>query len=90
MPGSQLINDPDLGKIWTIPCDIEINISFNFGGKNFPVHPLDTSLDFNATDSNGDHVCYGAVSLFSLREILPILINPLPSEVSTHLDGYKP
>ncbi|THG98835.1 hypothetical protein EW026_g3423 [Hermanssonia centrifuga] len=60
VPGSQLINDPDLGKIWTIPCDIEINISFNFGGKNFPVHPLDTSLDFNATDSNGDHVCYGA------------------------------
>ncbi|PSR78177.1 hypothetical protein PHLCEN_2v7509 [Hermanssonia centrifuga] len=60
VPGSQLINDPDLGKIWTIPCDIEINISFNFGGKSFPVHPLDTSLDFNATDSNGDHFCYGA------------------------------
>ncbi|THG98836.1 hypothetical protein EW026_g3422 [Hermanssonia centrifuga] len=60
VPGSQLIDDPDLGKIWTIPCDIEINISFNFGGKSFPVHPLDTSLDFNATDSNGDHFCYGA------------------------------
>lgn len=62
VPGADLVSDPSLGKVWTIPCDVEINISFNFGSKNFPIHPLDTSLDFNATDDNGNRVCIGAVS----------------------------
>lgn len=62
VPGAQLVKNSDLGEIWTMPCNVEINISFNFGSKNFPIHPLDTSLDLNATDDNGNHVCVGAVS----------------------------
>jgi len=43
-----------------VPCGQLLNISFNFGGVNYPIHPLDTvSDDFNATDSNGNHICLG-------------------------------
>ncbi|KAK7028845.1 hypothetical protein VNI00_014858 [Paramarasmius palmivorus] len=56
---------------WTVPCGQMLNISFNFGGKNYPIHPLDTVDDnFNVQDANGNRVCIGAfqpiTSAFSL------------------------
>jgi len=51
-------------QLWLVPCDQMLNISFNFGGVNFPIHPLDTvSSDFDMTDSNGNTVCVGTVSV---------------------------
>ncbi|TDL30218.1 acid protease [Rickenella mellea] len=57
--------------IWTIPCDALINLSLNFGGQNYPIHPLDvSSSDFALTDANGKTVCAGTfqpiTSAFSL------------------------
>ncbi|THG98833.1 hypothetical protein EW026_g3421 [Hermanssonia centrifuga] len=49
----------------------EINISFNLGGKNFPVHPLDTSLDLNETDNLGNRICFGA-----FQPIIPTATSP--------------
>jgi hypothetical protein len=47
-------------QLWLVPCDQMLNISFNFGGVNFPIHPLDTiSSDFDMTDSNGNTICVG-------------------------------
>jgi hypothetical protein len=47
-------------QLWLVPCDQMLNISFNFGGVNFPIHPLDTvSADFNFTDSSGKTMCVG-------------------------------
>ena len=72
MPGVDLVkNSPLGGDVYTIPCDVEINISFKFGGKTFPIHPLDTSSsDFHLTDSSGNTVCVGTfqpiTSAFSL------------------------
>jgi hypothetical protein len=49
-------------ELWLVPCDQMLNISFNFGGVNFPIHPLDTvSADFNMTDSSGNPICVGTV-----------------------------
>ncbi|KAK0202037.1 aspartic peptidase A1 [Desarmillaria ectypa] len=46
---------------WTVPCGQMLNISFNFGGQNYPVHPLDTVDDnFNIKNDNGTRVCIGA------------------------------
>ncbi|KAJ8080231.1 hypothetical protein PM082_017061 [Marasmius tenuissimus] len=46
---------------WTVPCGQMLNISFNFGGKNYPVHPLDTVDDnFNYRDEKGNRMCIGA------------------------------
>lgn len=51
-------------KSWRLPCDAEINVTLSFGGVHFPVHPLDTVLDRNLSDST----CLGSVrlSLFPL------------------------
>jgi hypothetical protein len=37
-------------------------VSFNFGGQNYPIHPLDLVDDnLGLTDSTGQRVCLGAV-----------------------------
>ncbi|KAH8109296.1 acid protease [Phellopilus nigrolimitatus] len=58
-------------QVWTIPCTQMLNISFKFGGVEYPIHPLDTSSsDFGLTDSSGNAVCVGTfqpiTSAFSL------------------------
>jgi hypothetical protein len=46
-----------------IPCGQELNLTFNFGGNSYPVHPLDTVDDnFHQVDSTGKEICLGAVS----------------------------
>jgi hypothetical protein len=44
IPGAQLANRTDYGQIWQLPCDKEVNVTFIFGGKHIPIHPLDTNL----------------------------------------------
>lgn len=56
---------------WAIPCGQYLNVSFNFGGNNYPIHPLDLVDDnFAQVDSTGKKVCIGAfqpiTSAFSL------------------------
>ena len=58
-------------EVWTIPCDQYLNMSFKFGGVDYPIHPLDiSSSDFNLVNSVGDTVCLGTfqpiTSAFSL------------------------
>lgn len=49
-------------EYWTVPCGQYLNISFGFGGRQYPIHPLDTVDDnFGKVDSNGNHICIGAV-----------------------------
>ncbi|PFH53414.1 hypothetical protein AMATHDRAFT_73587 [Amanita thiersii Skay4041] len=58
-------------EYWTVPCGQYLNITINFGGKVYPIHPLDTVDDnFHITDANGNRVCIGTfqpiTSAFSL------------------------
>lgn len=58
-------------EAWLIPCGQLINVTFNFGGVSYPIHPLDvSSSDFGATFSNGNPACLGTfqpvTSAFSL------------------------
>lgn len=49
-------------EYWTVPCGQYLNISFGFGGRQYPIHPLDTVDDnFGKVDANGNHICIGAV-----------------------------
>ncbi|KAH9948909.1 acid protease [Amylocystis lapponica] len=60
VPGSKLVDIAQFdGPIWQFPCKYEINVTFKFAGSNYPVHPLDTSMDLNGTDSDGNSLCYG-------------------------------
>ena len=54
-------------------------MSFNFGGQNYPIHPLDLVDDnLGLTDSTGQRVCLGAVC-FPIPHISVILTSfPLP------------
>ncbi|KAL6308357.1 acid protease [Sparassis latifolia] len=60
VPNSKLVNEPQYGTIWQMPCDYEVNVTFKFGGLGYPVNPVDTVMDLNATDSSGNKICYGA------------------------------
>ena len=60
----------DVG-VWTVPCGQLLNLSFMFGGVEYPIHPLDlVSSDFNMIDATGNPVCVGTfqpiTSAFSL------------------------
>lgn len=51
-------------QIWTVPCGQYLNISVNFGGIAYPVHPLDTADDnFDYSYPNGTTACIGAVRI---------------------------
>lgn len=69
-----------------------LNISFNFGGVNIPIHPLDAvSDDFSMTDSNGQPICIGTfqpiTSAFSLLGSYDIICES-PSSVAGWLGIY--
>ncbi|KAF8555757.1 acid protease [Imleria badia] len=58
-------------QAWLVPCGQLINVTFNFGGISYPVHPLDvSSSDFSVSFSNGNPACLGTFqpisSAFSL------------------------
>ncbi|KAF9483493.1 aspartic peptidase A1 [Pholiota conissans] len=58
-------------EYWLVPCGQYLNVSFNLGGKNYPIHPLDlVDNNFGIVDSSGKQVCIGAfqpiTSAFSL------------------------
>ncbi|KIM43281.1 hypothetical protein M413DRAFT_18357 [Hebeloma cylindrosporum] len=44
--GSEFRQVPGIGGAWVLPCEQEVNITFKFGGKMYPIHPLDMSMYF--------------------------------------------
>ncbi|KAM5530345.1 hypothetical protein V8D89_015986, partial [Ganoderma adspersum] len=46
IPGA--LYDPNAGA-WLVPCVASANVTFIFGGQQFPVHPLDLTFPFAAT-----------------------------------------
>ncbi|KAI0081265.1 acid protease [Panus rudis PR-1116 ss-1] len=62
VPGAKLqnITRGNVGEIYVLPCDVELNVTFKFGGVSFPIHPLDTSFDdLHITDNLGNTMCLG-------------------------------
>jgi hypothetical protein len=70
-PGADLVNITGLGSVWLLPCTAEVNISFTFANKIYPVHPLDATLEPSALSLNdmqtptGEAGCIGAFQPFS-------------------------
>ncbi|KAF9464126.1 aspartic peptidase domain-containing protein [Collybia nuda] len=63
--GAELVNIATIGQVWILPCSQEVNITFRFGGKNLPIHPLDATLVpetigvTNIVNSRGQVSCIG-------------------------------
>ncbi|PAV20460.1 NADP+-dependent D-mannitol dehydrogenase [Pyrrhoderma noxium] len=53
VPGAQLYAS---SGIYVIPCDTKINVSFVFGGIEYPVHPIDTVTA--TSDGLGGVICF--------------------------------
>lgn len=88
VPSAQLVTVQELdGPVWQIPCDVEVNVTFIFGGVRFPMNPLDTNAVLDGTDNDGNHMCYGAVSRFPACRVfvfsVPVL-RPLTDRYSVH------
>ncbi|KAI0315897.1 aspartic peptidase domain-containing protein [Amylostereum chailletii] len=49
--------DSDAGY-WSLPCDVEANITFKLGGQAYPIHPLDSNYVDHT--ENGKDFCAGA------------------------------
>lgn len=60
VPGAKFENVSGFGETYTIPCNVELNVTFKFHNVSYPIHPLDTSLDIGRTDALGNAVCLGA------------------------------
>ncbi|KAJ3817766.1 aspartic peptidase domain-containing protein [Lentinula raphanica] len=63
--GAEYTNVTDVGAVWIVPCDLEVNLTFKIGGVRYPIHPLDATLNpaiLNITDvknSAGEDSCIG-------------------------------
>ena len=72
-------------QAWLVPCGQLINLTFNFGGLSYPVHPLDvSSSDFSVAFANGNPACLGTVS-----DLKDILFTPNLSSVPTYQLGFQ-
>ncbi|KAL5537140.1 hypothetical protein ACEPAF_963 [Sanghuangporus sanghuang] len=63
IPGSSL---DEVSGLYIVPCDAKVNVSFIFGGVEYPVHPIDTIQATLGTD--------GSIACFS--GFLPTDVDP--------------
>lgn len=69
--GSEFRQVPGIGGAWVLPCEQEVNITFKFGGKMYPIHPLDMSIDPSTVKlsglktADGQNACIGAFQPFT-------------------------
>ncbi|KAK0441623.1 aspartic peptidase domain-containing protein [Armillaria borealis] len=67
--GAEYRNVTDVGNVWIVPCDEEVNITFKFSGNSYHIHPLDATMDpslvdlpdlHNLVNSEGQSSCIGS------------------------------
>ncbi|TRM63783.1 aspartic peptidase domain-containing protein [Schizophyllum amplum] len=64
-PGAEYANVTGVGATWIVPCSAEVNLTIKLSGKEYPVHPMDTTLDpatlglTGVKNSDGDDCCIG-------------------------------
>ncbi|KAK0187820.1 aspartic peptidase domain-containing protein [Armillaria mellea] len=50
--GAEYRNLTDIGEVWIVPCDEEVNVTFKFSGNSYHVHPLDAIIDPSVSNSS--------------------------------------
>ncbi|KAF9483492.1 acid protease [Pholiota conissans] len=60
-----------IGAVYVLPCEQEVNVTFLFSGKSYPMHPLDMTLDPSSIQlpalrtSQGQKACIGTFQPFT-------------------------
>lgn len=76
IPGNQFNLAQDSPGYYTFPCDYEVNITFIFGGVEFPIHPLDIGIPSSVlgdTTSSDANTCIGTVSSRFQSKLIRVL-----------------
>ncbi|PPR00466.1 hypothetical protein CVT24_004527 [Panaeolus cyanescens] len=69
--GSEYRQIAGVGGAWTLPCVQEVNVTFKFAGRTYPLHPLDMSIDPESiglpsiTSPDGEKACIGTFQPFT-------------------------
>ncbi|KAJ3553824.1 hypothetical protein NP233_g12559 [Leucocoprinus birnbaumii] len=72
--GAEFTQVNNVGNVWIVPCELEVNVTFIFGGREYPMHPLDMTLDpsiFNLNgvfNSQGTSCCIGSFQPFTFNK----------------------
>ncbi|KAE9408889.1 acid protease [Gymnopus androsaceus JB14] len=72
--GAEFVNVSDVGAVWIVPCDLEVNLTFKMGGVRYPIHPLDATLEpsilsiSDVKNSQGTNCCIGLFQPFSFDQ----------------------
>ncbi|KAI0645685.1 aspartic peptidase domain-containing protein [Trametes meyenii] len=77
VPGAKYVNiSATATPVWTLPCSVELNITFKFAGVSYPVHPLDTVMDDlqGPLDDSGKPSCVGAFQPLSSKQPYDIVL----------------
>ncbi|KAJ7604943.1 aspartic peptidase domain-containing protein [Mycena polygramma] len=73
VPGAVLAKNSSIGTggrwsgdrdVWIVPCNTPVNMTTNFGGQGFPIHPLDiTDVTYSVgPDNNNYTICVGSIT----------------------------
>lgn len=71
--GAELANVSDVGAVWIVPCNLEVNLTFKMDAVRYPIHPLDATLDpsilgiSNVKNSDNTDCCIGLFQPFSFN-----------------------
>ncbi|CAA7262972.1 unnamed protein product [Cyclocybe aegerita] len=69
--GAEYTQIAGVGGAWVLPCVQEVNVTFKFAGKLYPMHPLDMSMEFSTIGlqdlltSDGERACIGTFQPFT-------------------------
>ncbi|KAH6912750.1 aspartic peptidase domain-containing protein [Coprinopsis sp. MPI-PUGE-AT-0042] len=73
-PGAELNIVQGVGYVWVLPCAYEVNTTFKFGGKEFPMHPLDMTMEPEPlglqpfSNARGESLCIGTFQPFTFAQ----------------------
>ncbi|EAU86016.1 hypothetical protein CC1G_11688 [Coprinopsis cinerea okayama7 len=63
--GAEYVMVQNIGGIWILPCTVEVNVTVKFAGKEYPIHPLDMTLEpeflgyDTINNARGENMCLG-------------------------------
>ncbi|KAI5122263.1 hypothetical protein M0805_007127 [Coniferiporia weirii] len=62
VPGAEFVTQQSSPGYWRVPCDYELNVTFVFGGVNYPINPLDLTTPEDSSDSKNCMATFQQIS----------------------------
>jgi hypothetical protein len=72
--GAEFANVTNIGAVYLVPCNLEVNLTFEISNVRYPIHPLDATIEpsilglDNVKNSEGVDCCIGLFQPISFDE----------------------